>query len=321
MRAVVPEPVELPSAYEQVSPSQMNKLLYSPFLTFPLPTPFQVGHIAHINLRPEQLPYKHAIGEALMAKSRTIKTVVNKLKNVHAVFRTFDMEVIAGEDRFDVEVIESNCRFSFNYREVYWNSRLQEEHRRIVEACAASDVLCDMFAGVGPFAIPAAKRGLRVLANDLNPASYKYLIANAKRNKVQVDAFNLDARDFVRHLCGPDKREFPFSVVVMNLPKDAVEFLDVFVGCMPHLGAGASCPTIYCYAFCKPEEQGDVLSLSERVWRALDVHNEEDAKPELDIRKVRNISPKKFMYCVKFVLPPSVATRSPEKRRRTEEKQ
>ena len=41
-----------------------------------------------------------------------------------------------------------------------------------------------MFCGIGPFAIPAAKRGLHVFANDLNPASYQYLLENAKLNKV-----------------------------------------------------------------------------------------------------------------------------------------
>jgi tRNA G37 N-methylase Trm5 len=46
------------------------------------------------------------------------------------------------------------------------------------------DVIADVFAGVGPFALPAAKKGCAVLANDLNPESYKYLIMNIKDNKV-----------------------------------------------------------------------------------------------------------------------------------------
>ncbi len=42
-----------------------------------------------------------------------------------------------------------------------------------------------MFAGVGPFAVPAAKNvGCRVYANDLNPKSYKALIDNVALNKV-----------------------------------------------------------------------------------------------------------------------------------------
>jgi tRNA (guanine37-N1)-methyltransferase len=61
------------------------------------------------------------------------------------------------------------------------------------------DVVCDMFAGIGPFAIPAAKKRCTVLANDLNPASYEYLCRNARDNGVCISPFNLDARDFLRY--------------------------------------------------------------------------------------------------------------------------
>lgn len=47
-----------------------------------------------------------------------------------------------------------------------------------------SDVIVDVFAGVGPFAVPAAKNGCYVLGNDLNPSSSQAMQANAERNKV-----------------------------------------------------------------------------------------------------------------------------------------
>ena len=46
------------------------------------------------------------------------------------------------------------------------------------------DVVADVFAGVGPFAVPAAKKGCAVFANDLNPSSAKYLALNVKNNRV-----------------------------------------------------------------------------------------------------------------------------------------
>lgn len=39
-------------------------------------------------------------------------------------------------------------------------------------------------AGVGPFSIPAVKKGVIVYANDLNPASFESLCENIKLNKV-----------------------------------------------------------------------------------------------------------------------------------------
>ena len=68
---------------------------------------------------------------------------------------------------------------------MYWNSRLHTEHERLVQLFSADDVIADVFSGVGPFALPAAKKGCGVLANDLNPESYKWLLHNIGSNKVR----------------------------------------------------------------------------------------------------------------------------------------
>lgn len=44
--------------------------------------------------------------------------------------------------------------------------------------------LGDVFAGVGPFSIPAAKKGCMVFSNDLNPESVKAFRQNMSKNKV-----------------------------------------------------------------------------------------------------------------------------------------
>jgi len=49
---------------------------------------------------------------------------------------------------------------------------------------SATDALCDVMAGIGPFAMPAAKKGCMVYANDLNPTSYRYMVENKELNKV-----------------------------------------------------------------------------------------------------------------------------------------
>ena len=61
---------------------------------------------------------------------------------------------------------------------------MQTEHDRLVSIFKPEDVVADVFAGVGPFALPAAKKGCGVFANDLNPQSYKYLQQNVVDNKV-----------------------------------------------------------------------------------------------------------------------------------------
>jgi tRNA (guanine37-N1)-methyltransferase len=84
----------------------------------------------------------------------------------------------------NVEISEGNCIFKFDYSKVYWNSRLQTEHKRLVDLFEPGEVVCDVMAGVGPFAVPAGKKGVFVWANDLNPDSVESMRDAVVSNKV-----------------------------------------------------------------------------------------------------------------------------------------
>lgn len=210
MRHFLPEGCEIPGSFEGV------------------------GHIAHLNLRDELLPFKYLIGQVIIDKNPSIKTVVNKIGTITSEYRVFDMEVLAGEDTTVTEVKQHGYKFQLDFRKVYWNSRLEAEHKRLVEKWfQPGDVVLDAMAGIGPFAIPAAKKGCTVYANDLNPDSYKWLVQNAKINKTDILCYNLDAREFLvssikGHLeSSTNGQKVPtFNHIVMNLPATAVEFLD-----------------------------------------------------------------------------------------------
>src|ERR1700761_9252730 len=89
---------------------------------------------AHLNLREQYLPYKKIIAEVLRDKCGNIRTVINKIENVGAEseFRTFNYEVLIGPDDLNVEVRENGCVFRFDYAKVYWNSKLEAEHTRLI---------------------------------------------------------------------------------------------------------------------------------------------------------------------------------------------
>eukprot|EP00033_Pygsuia_biforma_P005755 GCRY01006365.1.p1 GENE.GCRY01006365.1~~GCRY01006365.1.p1 ORF type:complete len:333 (+),score=51.53 GCRY01006365.1:136-1134(+) len=194
-----------------------------------IPTSFEtVGHLAHVNLRSELLPHKFLIGQVLLDKNERIRTVVNKIDSIENEFRVFPMEVIAGDSDMNVEVKESSCRFQFDYSKVYWNSRLQMEHNRTVKLFKKNEIIWDMTAGIGPFAVPAGKKGCCVHANDLNPESYKYLLHNIQLNKVKknVHAYNMDARDFVVDLASKSlPAGSPFHHAIINLPALGIELM------------------------------------------------------------------------------------------------
>jgi tRNA (guanine37-N1)-methyltransferase len=122
-----------------------------------------------------------------------------------------------------------------------------------------NESVCDMFCGVGPLSIQAAKKHTYVTANDLNPECYKYLKINSKKNKVgrRVIPFGIDAREFfiaisrhpqefltkqqsdlttfedyheLKHVDLSLGRFHKFHHIYMNLPAIAIDFLDCFKG-------------------------------------------------------------------------------------------
>lgn len=160
----------------------------------------QAGHVAHLNLRKEFKIYGLLIGQVIMDKNLKVETVVDKAESIDTKFRTFKMNILAGKDDFVVEQSESGCKFKFDFSKVYWNSRLGTEHERLISVFQPGEVVADVFAGVGPFAVPAGKNQLLVLANDLNPESFKYLRENVISNGVAdfVKSSCLDGREFIR---------------------------------------------------------------------------------------------------------------------------
>eukprot|EP00775_Hariotina_reticulata_P005490 gene5490-5724_t len=228
-----------------------------------------IGHIAHLNLRDEHLPYKHIIGQVIVDKNPAIKTVINKVGTIDNEYRVFDMEVIAGEDRLETELAQHGVKFRLDFSQVYWNSRLEAEHSRLVGTFQPGEVVVDVMAGIGPFAIPAALRGCMVYANDLNPASAKYLNLNIQLNKVtsQVLPFNMDA--------------------------SAVEFLDAFRGAFDPSTWAGRLPLVHVYTFMKNESETDVIA---RVEAALGGKLD---GPTL-VHNVRDVAPGKLMLCVTF---------------------
>lgn len=169
-----------------------------------VPSSFEtIGHIAHLNIRDEMTPYKKLIASVILEKNKPkIKTILNKVGTITNKFRVPTFEVLAGDQSLVTEVKQHGATFRLDYGLVYWNSRLEHEHTRLVSQFSPKQVICDMFAGIGPFAIPAAQRGCIVYANDLNPESIKYLKINAQINKVKekIHVYNLDAREFVRQI-------------------------------------------------------------------------------------------------------------------------
>jgi tRNA (guanine37-N1)-methyltransferase len=289
-----------------------------------------------------------------------VKTVINKLDNVGTenAFRTFQYEVLHGEDNMNVELREQGCTFKFDFAKVYWNTRLHTEHERLCNMFKEGEAICDVMAGVGPFAIPSGKKKCFVWANDLNPESYKALVDNIRINKVGdfVRSFNTDGGAFIRQASVDLVKEEDKSVAiypktkfsrskpeenkpqplktlvqprifghyVMNLPASAITFLPSFIGLYANVpGMPASeikkllapytqqkLPMIHVHCFSTKSDDNaeEIKGICEEISRQLQCGITPET-PDVDIYDVRDVAPKKRMFCASFRLPEEVAFR------------
>ena len=300
-----------------------------------LPNGFEiVGKIAHMNLRDQYLKYKYFIGQLILDKNPSLSTVINKVGKIDNIYRTYEMEILAGEENYNVEHKEGNVKFQFDLRKTYWSSRLQNERDRVLKILEKNQVLCDAFCGVGPLALRACKKGVQVYANDLNPDAYEYLNNNIKLNKLNkgnyvIKTYNMDAREFIKSLVNLSKynkdededngdKIFPEDLHInhfyMNLPKDAIEFMDVFVGlfkgCKDNIYNKDNLPMVHVYGFAKIDNNPHEL-LKKRIAKAFkmeyDLFKKECEKDIINIENVRDISNKKVVYCIDMKIPSIVA--------------
>lgn len=268
-----------------------------------------VGHIIHVNLKSDLMDYKHLIGQVLLDKYSNIKTVVNKANIIESEFRNFSLELLAGEPNYEVTVKENNCQYAFDFSKVFWNPRLVNEHNEIVKKVNPGDIVYDVFAGVGPFAVPLSRKKCQVHANDLNPDSFKWLKHNATLNKVlqYLHPYNLDGKEFIQTVVKKGLVDFWNSEedddcrvhILMNLPASALDFLEAFQGLLvgEDVKKIGEMPTVYCYFFKKKDE--DIFDITGKYFDA-------DMQKGLQVTSVRLVAPNKTMMRISYKIPKSV---------------
>ena len=175
-----------------------------------------------------------AIAEAVIDADLPAQSVLNRASKIKGELRVRDWEVVAVDDaaaadsdRSPTETVhrEYGHEYLLDLAAVYFSPRLATERHRVVEQIEPGEQVLDMFAGVGPFAIPAASREASVVAVDLNETAVDYCRENARRNGVaeRVTAIAGDVREVADDYGGWADR------LVMNLPHSANEFVETAV--------------------------------------------------------------------------------------------
>lgn len=191
-----------------------------------LPNSFDIiGDVLLVKLTDGLLPYKNAIGEALIRVTPNIRAAMLD-SGVKGDFRIRDLERIAGTGGSETVHKESGVRMLTDPAKVYFNPRLATERERVASLVADGEVVIDMFAGAAPFGTVICKcaRPEIVYSIDLNPEAERFARRNAEMNRIgNLVPMTGDARELIRELPDADR-------IVMNLPQTAEEFLNDALG-------------------------------------------------------------------------------------------
>jgi len=199
----------------------------SPHLLASLPRALDVvGDIAIIEIPIELDAHKTAVGRAVLATHRNVRVVLAKAGKVSGTYRLREFEFIAGEHRTVTVYKEHGCIYEVDVAKAYFSPRLGTEHQRVAAMVGEGEVVVDLFAGLGPFAVPIAKRQptAKIYAIDINADAVELLKKNARLNRVEARVFPIvgDAREVINK-----KLADVADRVIMNLPETASEFVDV----------------------------------------------------------------------------------------------
>ena len=168
-----------------------------------MPAGYQrLGRVLLLRLPETLRPYFAEIGAAWQAELG-VATVLAVSGPVSGEFRTPQVERIAGGET-ETEVVEHGIRWRFDAARIMFAAGNRTERLRVGRIVRAGETVVDLFAGIGYFAIPAARPGhaSRVVAVEKNPVALEYLRANVVLNSVA---------DRVEIMAG-DNRTVPLTV-------------------------------------------------------------------------------------------------------------
>ena len=177
-----------------------------------------VGTVVLVEM--DDAPRPAEVGEALLALHGEADTVLDR-GGIAGRTRDPDPTVVAGIGETETVHTEHGTQYALDLATTMFSPGNKAERARMGEVVASDERVFDMFAGVGYFALPMARAGADVVAAEIDPTAYRYLVENAVLNGVQdrLRAFRADCRDV--EVAGVDR-------VVMG-HYDAYERLDAAI--------------------------------------------------------------------------------------------
>jgi tRNA (guanine37-N1)-methyltransferase len=143
-----------------------------------------IGNIAVLTIAPELEHYQSLIADAIVSQRKNIMTVLKKTDKIAGDSRTARYEILRGETTVTVHR-ESGFSYRIDVGSSFFSARMAYERNRVTGQVEPGETVYVPFAGVGPYAIPAAARGAEVFAVEKNPDAFRWLKENVTLNHVR----------------------------------------------------------------------------------------------------------------------------------------
>jgi tRNA wybutosine-synthesizing protein 2 len=198
-----------------------KQLNFSDYDTSIIPSGYHVvGHVALLQLKDELAGLVQDIGRVTLEFDDRIRTVAIRSGPTSGIERRPRYVVIAGDSETETIHIENGIKFRLDPLRITFSGGNRRERITLPSRIKSNEIIVDMFACVGQFSLHIARKDdVKVIAIEINPTAYKYLIENITLNKFEkrVQATLGDCREV--HPCNIANR------IVMGYLHDTLVYL------------------------------------------------------------------------------------------------
>ena len=187
----------------------------------------KVGDVVILVLPKDLEKYKAIIGEKF-AEILNCKTVLNDIGGITGEFRKPNVEIIFGSKDTETTHKENGICFKLDPQKIMFSSGNIDERIRMATVSNNTEVVVDLFAGIGYFTLPIAvySKPEMIVACEKNPVSFNYFKENITLNNVT---------DIVEPLKGDNREVVPKFIadrVIMGYIGNTREFLETAINCL-----------------------------------------------------------------------------------------
>jgi tRNA wybutosine-synthesizing protein 2 len=172
--------------FQQIQKRLQNELTEKEFLLLPKKWE-KVGDVLILKLPKKLYIHSAKIGRNY-AEVLHCKSVFVDEGGITGVFREPIIRHIFGDIYTETVHNENGIRFHLNPQQIMFSSGNIDERKRMSTISNPSEIIVDLFAGIGYFSIPMAvySKPKKIYACEINPVAFKYLQMNISENNVNA---------------------------------------------------------------------------------------------------------------------------------------